>query len=311
MVRDSSFESCTLKTCPITDAEVFYIPSLGGNIFYAVVFGLLLLTQVFLGIRHRTWGFLVGMVGGLVLELVGYSSRAQMHFNPFLKSPFLAQIVTLTIAPAFISAAIYLCLSRIVVVYGEGLSRVKPRTYSILFITSDFIALLLQAIGGAIASTANVGSTQQMGIHIMLGGLSVQVASLVFFMALSFEFGWRAFRNQDRWDPAHAALRQTRLFRAFLIALALATVVIFIRSVFRVAELSGGFRGKLANDQVTFMILEGAMVVTACLALTFFHPGLCFQGHYNNANFTLRGRPRPKASPGQVTPDEEMASYRA
>lgn len=81
-----------------------------------------------------------------------------MHSNPFSKNNFLIYLVTLTIAPAFLSAAIYLCLVRIVVVYGEKRSRFRPRTYTVLFCSCDFLALLLQAIGGAIASIVNTAS---------------------------------------------------------------------------------------------------------------------------------------------------------
>jgi hypothetical protein len=61
-----------------------------------------------------------------------------------------------------------------------------------------------------------------------------------------------------------------------------------IRSCFRVAELSNGFDGSLANDEVTFMILEGAMVVSASLALTIFHPGMAFAGNWVRARYTFR-----------------------
>lgn len=56
----------------------------------------------------------------------------------------------------------------------------------------------------------------------------------------------------------------------------MATFTIYIRSVFRVAELCGGFDGHLANDQITFMVLEGAMVTIAAIALTVVHPGMVF-----------------------------------
>jgi hypothetical protein len=79
-------------------------------------------------------------------------------------------------------------------------------------------------------------------------------------------------------------------------ALGLATICILIRSCFRVAELSEGFGGKLANQQVTFMILEGAMVLIACICLTVFHPGVAFGGRWKEANFRLRidGKDRMK-----------------
>ena len=38
------------------------------------------------------------------------------------------------------------------------------------------------------------------------------------------------------------------------------------------------------------MILEGAMIILACLVLTAFHPGVTFAGEWRQANFTLRQR---------------------
>jgi hypothetical protein len=61
----------------------------------------------------------------------------------------------------------------------------------------------------------------------------------------------------------------------------LAALVIFVRSCFRVAELEGGYKGKLANSEVTFMILEGAMIAIGSIALTFSHPGFVFRQHWH------------------------------
>lgn len=127
-----------------------------------------------------------------------------------------SQIITLTIAPAFICAAIYLCLARIVVVYGEDISRLKPRTYSITFVAFDFLSLVLQGMGGGIASTADTRTTRKRGVNIMIGGLALQVASLILFMVLSLEFAWRAYRHRGEWNPVHAPLRRTLLWRAFI-----------------------------------------------------------------------------------------------
>jgi hypothetical protein len=40
-----------------------------------------------------------------------------------------------------------------------------------------------------------------------------------------------------------------------------------------VVEVSGGYESELTNDEVTFMILEGAMASTACICLTVLHAG--------------------------------------
>lgn len=44
------------------------------------------------------------------------------------------------------------------------------------------------------------------------------------------------------------------------LALATATLLIMVRSIYRLAELSGGFRSKLfTEDEPTFLTLEGGM----------------------------------------------------
>lgn len=74
---------CTLSTCPISFRQINYIPTLAGNSLYLAIFALVLIAQIFLGIRYRTWGFLVGMIGGLALEILGYLSRVELHQNIF------------------------------------------------------------------------------------------------------------------------------------------------------------------------------------------------------------------------------------
>ncbi|KAI9678275.1 MAG: hypothetical protein M1817_006220 [Caeruleum heppii] len=288
---------CTLSTCDLSFAFVDYRPSLTGNALFIGIFGVLLIGQVIFGIRYRTWGFMGGMLGGLILELIGYGGRVMMYNNPFSRDAFLTYLVCLTIGPAFLAAAIYLCLARIVVIYGEHISRLKPRTYTILFISCDILSLVLQAIGGGMASNSDTKETEDIGVNVMIAGLAMQVASLLLFIILSAEFAIRCHRRRADWEPMHEVLRRTLTFRAFLYALGTATVAILIRSVFRVAELSQGFEGSLANDQSTFMVLDGAMIIVACTELTALHPGFAFQGNWGTANFRLRTR---KGERGQI-----------
>lgn len=67
-----------------------------------------------------------------------------------------------------------------------------------------------------------------------------------------------------------------------------ATAFLFIRTVFRSVELSEGFGGKLANQEVEFMILDGTMIILACSCLTIFHPGYGFGKRWNEAKFRFR-----------------------
>lgn len=56
-------------------------PNLAGNVFFLACHALLLAPQLFLGIRHKTWGFLFGMCCGHILEAVGYAGRVRMHYG--------------------------------------------------------------------------------------------------------------------------------------------------------------------------------------------------------------------------------------
>lgn len=121
----------------------------------------------------------------------------------------------------------------------------------------------------------------------MVAGLAVQVASLLIFIALCADLALKVHGHKEKLNPKHADLYNSRKFKTFLWSLALATICIFIRSVFRVAELSEGFKGHLANNQISFMILDGTMVIIACLTLTIMHPGRAFGRVWGEANFTF------------------------
>jgi hypothetical protein len=86
---NAGVENCTLATCPLSEATLDYVPTLSGNLLYLALFGLFLLIQGYQLFRYRTWSYSCSMMGGLVLEVVGYLGRAQMHYNPFEANPFL------------------------------------------------------------------------------------------------------------------------------------------------------------------------------------------------------------------------------
>jgi len=80
---------CTLATCPLSYATVHYVPSLAGNALFLAIFAFLLVIHALQLWKYRTWSFSGSMIGGLILEIIGYLGRVQMHFNPFLSNPFL------------------------------------------------------------------------------------------------------------------------------------------------------------------------------------------------------------------------------
>ncbi|KAL4996672.1 RTA1 like protein-domain-containing protein [Aspergillus recurvatus] len=273
---------CTLETCSIEDAYIQYQPTIAGNSVYLALFGALLVAQAVLAPTYRMWGFSGSMITGLVLEVLGYVARILFHDDPFNFDYFLMNLICLGLGPVFFCAALYFLLGRIVVIYhGEDISRLRPRNYAVVFISCDVVALVLQSIGGAMTSTADDADGRQMGLNIMIAGLAFQVAALTLFIALAVEFAWRLRRRSERQfrtdngeeKARYTEIRKHKWWKVFLAGLVVATITVYTRSIFRVVELNGGYESELANDEVTFMILEGAMVSIACICLTVLHPG--------------------------------------
>ena len=205
-IPTSPDESCTLDTCPLELSYSAYQPTFLGNLVYAIVFAVCLIGHLVSVARHRTWGFTAAFVCGLILEICGYTGRMLMHYNPFKEANFMLYLVPLTIAPAFLTAAIYLCLARIIVLYnnerGVQVSRLKPGTYTIIFVVCDFISLLLQAAGGAIASMADTKSLEDTGINIMIAGLAFQVACMTLFIGLASNLFTSTFVSKTLFELA-------------------------------------------------------------------------------------------------------------
>ncbi|KAF2085492.1 putative sphingoid long-chain base transporter RSB1 [Saccharata proteae CBS 121410] len=281
-------DQCTIDTCPLSLSYWAYRPSLAANGTFIGIFFLSLTLFICQGVLSKRFlGFTIAMVSGNILEVLGYAGRIWSWYNPFIESDYLMQIVCLTIAPAFMAAGIYLCLSRIVVTFGASNSRIKPLSYPRIFIPCDVISLLLQAAGGGLASAeSHSNQSPDPGDNIMVAGLAFQVLTLLIFIGLATDFAVRTFLRvrkmgeEEALDPAHARLRASWAFKGFLFALAFATLCIFTRSVYRVAELSEGWTGHLISTQKYFIGLEGALVSAAVLSLNFFHPGLCFREGY-------------------------------
>ena len=84
--------NCTLDLCPV-EASIFgYRPSIAANATFIAIFGLLLAVHIVQGVWFRTWGYMVTLAAGCILQIIGYVGRILLHDNPFGFNPFLIQI---------------------------------------------------------------------------------------------------------------------------------------------------------------------------------------------------------------------------
>jgi len=128
----------------------------------------------------------------------------------------------------------------------------KPALYYQIFIPCDVLCLVVQAVGGAL-STQSDGSSK-VGVNLGLAGLSLQVIVIFVFIVLSLQYAFR-YRKDVRAGKVSGAGVDGK-FKWFMVFTSLALIVIFIRCVFRIYELSDGYSGPAFHNQGAFIGLE-------------------------------------------------------
>lgn len=145
------------------------------------------------------------------------------------------------------------------------------------------------------AATAKDKRGSDQGVRVMIAGLISQVITMALFLGLWGDFAVRHRRARGRTTGKlgmYEALEASNAFKWFqwskwprrnmiataltLLGLFVATLLIFVRCIYRVAELWEGFGGHLANHEASFMVFEGPMIILAVAGLTWFHPGRVF-----------------------------------
>ncbi|KAH6971178.1 RTA1 like protein-domain-containing protein [Ilyonectria sp. MPI-CAGE-AT-0026] len=240
--------NCTLDTCPLEYSVYGYRPSLAANILFVVLFALAGILHIFLGLRWRTWFFMVCMVLGCLNAVMGYVGRVMMYYNPFNFGAFMQQIICVSSTPVYFCAAIYVTLSFFVEHSLPALSRFQPKLFYWIFIPCDLFSLAVQATGGVLSTISS--GTSQTGVNLAIAGLAFQVFTTIIFCGLFGDYLVRYFR----FNQVSALELRVRLFFAFL---ALAILLITARCVYRLVELHQGYSGHFIKDEGLFVGLEG------------------------------------------------------
>jgi hypothetical protein len=270
-------QGCTLETCDPSRSVYGYAPNLAVTLVFLIVFSLSGLAYLFQGIKTRTYFFTVAMICGAVSESLGYVAKLILHHDPFSDLGFKMSVVLLTFAPAFYAAGIYYTLKHICLTFGADFSRLRPKFYTWIFISCDVFSIMLQAIGGAISSASGDLTVLNIGTNIMIAGLVTQVFTLVAFGILAADYGVSVYKHRHNLNPATASLRNTIMFKLFILALWIAYFGILIRCCYRVAELARGWTNNpILKSEWLFVGLDSVPCALAAVVLNIWHPGWCF-----------------------------------
>jgi hypothetical protein len=203
---------------------------------------------------------------GLTFEVIGYVARSlSAQKNPYNLIYFILNYFFIVTAPVFLAAGIYTILSALIHRLGRRYSPVPPKFVLWFFITSDAIATITQVAGAALIGVAQSNRDDPTTANnILLGGLAYQVFAMGCFVIITLIFIIRA-----KAEIKGAGLTVfTGVFYA-------ATLLVYLRTCFRLAETAEGLGGELYSNEVYFGVLEFAPVVVAVALFAVWFPGRC------------------------------------
>ncbi|KAK1658014.1 RTA-like protein [Colletotrichum godetiae] len=250
-----------------------YFPSGAAAIIFFIAFVIGGAWHLYIIVRKRAWYF-TPMLIGCILELAGYMARFLSSNAPDETGFFMIQTLCLLVAPALFAASIYMVLGRLILhLQSASLSPIKPSRLTKIFVIGDILFFIVQIMGaGMLAST----STMNTGKTVILLGLAVQLIFFGLFVAVTAVFHSRMSKQVPAAvmeEEAHTGWgRRFSGWRGVMSVLYIASGMIFVRSLFRLAEYVEGNDGVLLGTEVFLYIFDALLMLGVVAITAVFHP---------------------------------------
>jgi hypothetical protein len=233
--------------------------------------------------RYRIWSFSVISVA-CAIEIIGFVFRIlSSRVGPYRIAFFVGQYFCITCAPVFISAGIYIHLtkftrwaldsgfpSRAIVRCG-----LTPSRLLWIFISANMICTMLQVTGASlIGNRASKQKDPSEVSKILIAGLAAQVASFILFLIIMATFIVTCSKCARENQDLRTKWRSKRLAS---MSIFVAALMVFLRTVFRLVESAEGVFGYLSSHEVYFGCLEFVPIVLSLFILSGWHPGRVFK----------------------------------
>ncbi|KAK8872837.1 RTA1 like protein-domain-containing protein [Apiospora arundinis] len=255
---------------------------------FLIVFVSSLLGCVAFTVLLRRWPqFTYPLALACVFEIIGYGIRCVIATrDDWSAQLFVVITIFLTIAPSFVSMAMYTTIERTLLILGKEHSLIRPKWYFYL-VWADLAGLVIQIVGlglalSGIKSKEVMGPLANSGGVVVAMGIGLHAATLAVFMVLFAIALCQAYVTYRQYGSTTADVdlgvvglnsgkALTRRFKGYLLIVALAVVCLLVRDLYRTIGLAQGFT--TANVSVAdFALLDGFLVAEAVLGLVAFHP---------------------------------------
>lgn len=128
----------------------------------------------------------------------------------------------------------------------------------------------MQIAGAAVVGCAESGvHDPRRGVDVLLAGLALQAVSFTVFLGLLVMFRMSLEKVDQQGVDAVVVKEKDQFVQAVLVA----SLLVYVRTIFRLAETAQGLFGYVETHEVFFGTLEFAPVVLAVWILAVWHPG--------------------------------------
>jgi hypothetical protein len=158
-----------------------------------------------------------------------------------------------------------MCLGRIIRgIRGESYSLIKPTLLTKIFVAGDVLSLLVQAGAAGLMVT---GDNFKKGEQMVIGGLMIQIVMFGLFAVTAVVFGYRVQRS-----PTSESRSSSNPWKKSMHMLYIVSILIMVRSVFRVIEYAMGSKGYLLQHEWTLYIFDSTLMFAVMVIYYFWYP---------------------------------------
>jgi hypothetical protein len=123
--------------------------------------------------------------------------------------------------------------------------------------------------GGGMLASASDQDTVKLGNNIILAGLFLQIIFFAIFVVVA-----GVFHRRMQAASTNDVMASTLPWACYLWILYLASFLIIVRCVFRIAEYAGGQEGALLSTEIYLYIFDATLMFLAMVVFNVQHPSL-------------------------------------
>lgn len=214
--------------------------------------------------------------------------------------PYIIQNMFILLPPVLFAATIYMCLGRIIhLLQADHLSRIRPNRLTKTFVGFDLLSFFVQGNSAPFSALASKNPIfPKLGQALVLIGLAIQLMSFSVFFYIAMKF-----HRSVRATPTQASYQVDQSWHKVMYMLYSTSVLIIVRSVFRVAEFAMGNNGYLLSNEWPLYVFDTIPMLVVCLLFFVWYPA-CLAG------VKTKGHPDPGMElDGQVSEERFISKH--